>query len=303
MTKWMESCVQTVRNYRDVLRDFESDGSAVAMSMYYLQESVQTKNCYEELVVMARDKPTNVEVGFCPTCKNVFHFDARSYTMVCKTCGHSNQIYSDPSVFTCHDSKNYNCNPVHLYSRNEHFVQTLTDFAVMGTRSVPKEIMEKCRLLLQKPVTVHDVYNTLKLFNAKKYYILKYEIAQRINGKRLYEISREEIENCRMIYRSFSSRMMEFQKEHNIGKVSSRNRRRVFWPMKFILLKIFGYIGREDLHAFIRRVAHKQRLEEYNYYWDLLAKEAFPQRANFANRTQRRQWPCVQLGESSCPTK
>ena len=116
-------------------------------------------------------------------------------------------------------------------------------------------------------VSSKKVYEALRSNGYASYYQYKYEITNRLRGKREFIISRNEIEHMRTIYIKCIREFMPFQEMYNLGRKVGRCKPRLYWPMRFILARLVEEIGRSDLVKFIRPIACAKRLKSYKLYW------------------------------------
>ena len=204
----------------------------------------------------------------CKQCGSNLAYNHSTNEMVCTSCGVAFNFIND-SNWDYQDLKRYNCANIHRYTWYEHFAQSLNDFANIGTRNVPDDIMTYCRVLLGTGlhITSHQVYKTLQSNGYRSYYQYKYEIANTLRGKREFKLGRDEIELMRSIYIKNTREFMPFQEMYSLGRKSSRGKPRLYWPMRFILARLCEEINRQDLVKFIRPIACAKRLELYKLYW------------------------------------
>lgn len=225
--------------------------------------------CKKELVCF---EPVNsVDLVHCKQCNSPLHHNAKTDEMVCKSCGLAFNFIND-TVWDYQDLKRYNCANIHRYTWYEHFAQSLNDFANVGDRNVPKDVMLYCKALLGNGlhITSQMVYKVLQSNGYTSYYQYKYEITNTLRGKREFVITRKEIEMMRNVYIRCTREFMPFQEIHSLGRKSSRGKPRLYWPMRFILARLVEEINREDLVKFIRPIACAKRLSRYKLYWYML---------------------------------
>ena len=203
---------------------------------------------------------------YCSNCHNILYYDQDCADNICKNCGLAFRAYTE--IITFNAGENYS-RIIHRYCMDEHFAQTLSDFANIGDRNVPTSIMTYCRAALGRGITVTSqrVYDALKQNGYRSHYQYKYEIANRLRGRREFTITSHEVEKFRTMYKRYASEIIPFQRLNDIGSISRRGKLRVFWPMRFILARLCEDIGRKDLVRFIRPIACKTRIKSYMDYW------------------------------------
>lgn len=266
------SATQLVQKYIDeefYIR-FRMEEEQVGSSKWCLLEMKRLtllSECKEEI----KEFGNNIHLSplHCPTCKLSLYYDSVNADNVCQTCGYTIRDTSQEH-FTFNDFTNYNKNSAHHYSFKEHFSQTLVDFTNIGNRVVPSNVMNICRVALGTGLHVSSssVFNVLQQHKLCKYYQYKYEIANRLRGKREIVISSSEIQLLRDSFNRLDNEFLYFQDMEQIGTCSKRGKRRMFWPLRFILSRLCEEIGREDLTAFIRPIVCKERFKKYMFYWD-----------------------------------
>lgn len=190
---------------------------------------------------------------------------------MCTSCGIAIHVVADETKdFSNRDR--YNKPGRHHYSTSEHYSQVVSDFTGTSSRDVPVEVMNYCRTALGRGphVTSSGVYEILRTNGYRAYYQYKYEIASRLRGQPEFHVTSGEVRDLRAAYKRYANEFLPYQQRHNIGKISARGRRRLFWPLRFILARMCEEIGRPDLIQYIRGVASKQRLATYDHHWQAL---------------------------------
>jgi hypothetical protein len=227
--------------------------------------------CKKELIEF---KYTPSQSNYCKHCRMPLHFDSVCSDIICKHCGIASRLVVNSNIWTFNDKKNYNRNCVHHYTPSEHFAQTLSDFADIGNRNVPTEVMNYCRTILGRGIhiTSFQVFNVLQTHGYRSYYQYKYAITNRLRGRNEFYLSNEEVRCMRQVYNRYKIEFIPFQLQHNIGTTSKRGKPRVFWPIRFILARMCEEIGRSELVEFIRGISCIKRLKTYVVYWDKLKK-------------------------------
>ena len=190
--------------------------------------------------------------------------------MVCPKCGivADNLLYMENVTF--HESSFYNKNNRHHYCHKEHFAQSLVDLANIGNRNVPNYIIELCENELGKgeDVSSMKVFDCLKKYKLRAYYQYKYEIANRLRGTREIHFSSVEILKMRDEFNRLYNDFFYFQDSKGLTKLGFNGKRRIYWPMRFILAEICKLINRHDVTQYIRPIASKKRYKEYKDNWD-----------------------------------
>lgn len=204
----------------------------------------------------------------CKVCFSLLLTVAEEGSLLCPTCGVSQTILNS-TVYTFHDSHNYNRNCRHHYTALEHFAQTLCDFTGTGNRTIPRSVYRYCLTVLGRglSVTSAKVFHALRINGFRAYYQHKYVIANMLRGKDEFRITRTEMDDLTRLYHNYHREFMTFQTKYKIGAVSKRGKMRIYWPMRFILARLCEQIGRSDVVGFIRGIAGKSRLKAYYYYW------------------------------------
>lgn len=234
----------------------------------------ECKACIEYQFETYSEYPTKKGMDLCPKCNQRVLYNPQQGENVCRSCGSCFRMVND-NIATFHDFKQYNCNKIHNYATVEHFAQSLCDFSTIGRRKVPAHVMKLCKKNLGKgnQVTSHKVFALLSQYKLRGYYACKYEIANRLRDTPEFTISSDEIRRIRDEYRRYDRRFFSFQREHNIGTYSKRGKMRIYWPMRFILARIFEAIGRRDLVFYLRKISDPGRLKRYFHYWNILKEE------------------------------
>ena len=244
----------------------DHDPTSVEWTFLHMKRLMLTDTCKAEL---KRFKSTRtVGSDYCARCRVLFHYDMARSDKVCAQCGIAIQFIPDEAIG--HSSRDrYNRPARHHYTTAEHFSQVVCDFTCTGNRTVPVDVMSYCRTALGNGphVTSERVFYALRSNGYRAYYHYKYEIAARLRGRPEFDISSAEVRQLRHAYKRYGKEFLEFQRVHGIGKVSSRGKLRVFWPMRYILARMCEEIGRSDLKQFIRGIAGPKRLVEYDKYW------------------------------------
>ena len=214
---------------------------------------------------------TRLGADYCQRCGVLFHYDYQTSDRVCYKCGIAIHFVMDEQPNRV-NIKRYNRAPRHHYTTAEHYSQVVCDFTCTGNRNVPVDVMAYCRTALGRGITVTSerVFQTLKSNGYRGYYHYKYEIANRLRGKPEFDITTQEVRDLRDTYKRYGNQFLPFQRSRNIGRISSRGKLRVFWPMRYILARMCEEIGRGDLTRFIRGIAGKKRLQEYDEQWTAL---------------------------------
>jgi len=219
------------------------------------------KDCIEQIHAI----PTYSDQ--CTQCNAPYFIDSVMSSKVCKSCGLSIHVLMDDHDYSVRDR--YNGNRRHHYNPTEHFAQTLCDFTGIGNRKIPEHIMTYCRTVLGrgKHVTSNDVFLALQLSGYRAYYLLKYEIANRLRGIPEFTISSREIQAMRDVYTRYRVEIIPFQQAHYIGTFSKNGKPRIYWPMRYILKRMCDEINRPDLNLFIRDVCDTKKKKLYDKYW------------------------------------
>lgn len=209
-----------------------------------------------------------VDSTICIKCNVMLHYDVQTGDRICKSCGYAWQVILD-TTHTFNDRKAYNQNPIHHYTISEHFSQSLVDLANIGNRSVPNDVMNFCRVALGRGLHVSSmkVFDALQQMGYRAYYQYKYEIANRLRGKREFVFTSNDIQNLRDAFNRYRNEMIPFQELYEIGSKSKNGKRRIFWPMRFILSRLCEEIGREDVIGYIRKIACEKRYDVYMNIW------------------------------------
>lgn len=242
-------------------------------SVEYCMLQMQEYTLFEEFKTAVKNIKTANDPNKCKQCGTALTLDTVNSATVCESCGLQTQLVCvNQMQFT--DRERYNRNPVHHYHFYEHFSQTLCDFTGIGNRNVPEHIMRYCRraMLPEKNVTSEAVFNALRIQGYRPYYNLKYIIAARIRGSWEFKMSTHEIELMRVLFKRYSFYFMDYQARAGVGTISSRGKRRVFWPMRFILKQLCDMIGRADLKQFLRSIVTTRRKSVYKYHWKKLVE-------------------------------
>ena len=245
--------------------------------MLTMQRIKLTEECKEYITRMADTAavyPTMKGMELCPNCKSHISYNSQQGENVCRSCGFCFRMIYD-HMATFHEAKQYNCNKIHHYATVEHFAQSLCDFSTIGRRKVPFHVMKLCKEKLGtgNQITSQRVFSLLSQYKLRGYYACKYEITNRLRDTPEFVISSEEIRRIRDEYRRYDRRFFSFQREHGIGTCSKRGKMRVYWPMRFILARIFEAIGRRDLVFYLRKISDPKRSKRYFYYWNILKEE------------------------------
>ena len=209
-----------------------------------------------------------VDSTICEMCNVLLHYDCSTGDRICKKCGHAWIVYLD-SNHNHHGRLNYNMNCIHHYTIAEHFSQSLVDLANIGNRTVPNSVMNFCRVSLGRGlhVTSMSVFKVLQQMGYRSYYQYKYEIANRLRGKREFTFSTREIQLLRDCFNRYRREIIPYQELKDIGSKSRNGKRRMFWPMRFILARLCEEIRREDVLIYIRPIACKKRYKIYETNW------------------------------------
>ena len=245
------------------------DTGSTEWCMAEMKRHLLLKDCKTDCIEHKATTVTHSDI--CPTCNKVFYIDQCTSSKVCKTCGTSISIILEQQFdYTTQDR--YNGNRVHHYNPSEHFSQTLSDFACIGSRRVPLKVFSYCRTVLGRGVHVssHNVFLTLQMGGFSAYYMYKYEITNRLRGMPEFTLTSKEIMRIRDCYKRYRNEFIPFQQAHYIGKYSKMGKPRIFWPVRYILQRMCEEIGRSDLGLFIRGVRDNKKLAEYDYYWEKL---------------------------------
>jgi hypothetical protein len=205
----------------------------------------------------------------CAECNKPFVFEAATADMVCMSCGFTKHILTD-DVFDHSTMCRYNRNPVHHYATAEHFFQSLSDLACLGRRTVPVSIMSLCTRTLGRGTMISnvDVFGVLKAGGHTRYYTSKYEIAKRLRGKAEVKINSDELELIRFHYMRYNRQFMYFQQDKRIGIFSKKGRLRLYWPVRYIMAKMFELIGRADATVHIKGISGSTRKKNYDLHWE-----------------------------------
>ncbi len=227
------------------------------------------RQCKKECIEYLHKVPTHSDV--CNKCGLVYFIDSTTCTKICKGCGLSfDFLLDDGGGYSTKDL--YNGNRRHHYNPTEHFIQTVCDFTGTGNRRVPVDVFSYCRGVLGRGlhVTSHNVFLTLQMGGYGAYYMHKYDIANRLRGKREFVVSSREIRQMKEVYMRYRREFIPFQQAHYIGTFSKTGKPRIYWPMRYILKKICEEIGRSDLTSYIRAVCDKGKIDLYDKYWYML---------------------------------
>jgi len=229
--------------------------------------------CKQEIIEMRKTNTVETNRSMCDRCKIYYFHDRENGTHVCPQCGISFELYGEFQICDFFTRKRYNTNPIHHYIPHEHFFQTLLDITCTSRRRVPQHVMNFCRCVLGRgdAITNQNVFETLQSGGYNKYYASKYEIAARLRGKPEIYLTRRETEIVRMHYRRYARHMQQFQIEENLGNVSRRGKRRVYWPVRFIMAEMFKLIGRKDLVKHLRGISERSKAKKYDMYWKKLS--------------------------------
>lgn len=233
--------------------------------LMFIQESMEDVN--RRLADNGKHK-SRMDDNKCDECGANRVYDQDSSSNICPRCGVSVfQIYNDVQDAT-HFS-NYNRNPKHYYRPREHFFQTLLDMTCRSRRKVPIAVVRYCRTVLGKSPTISsaDVYSALQSGGYKQHYASKYEIAAMLRGCPEIVLTPMETDLVRGHYNRYDRCFSDFQRTNAIGKRTISRRTRVFWPVRYVMGKMFVLIGRDDLLAFIRPIVSKKRQETYDKWW------------------------------------
>ena len=208
----------------------------------------------------------------CPTCNVPTYFDSVTSDYVCRKCGGCMYLLVNAANHGVKERRSYNRNPVHNYTSSEHFAQTLSDFADIGARVIPPEILTYCHTVLGNGVhiTSAQVFELLQCHGYRAYYQHKYAIANTLRQKREFQLSGDEIRLMRICYRRYKNEFAVFQIQCNIGTTSKKGKVRIYWPMRFVLARICEEIERADLVQYIRGISCVKRLDKYYKYWIML---------------------------------
>ena len=220
--------------------------------------------CKDEL---KNNKPTRNKDTCCGI---LYKYNKATGDNYCSNCGFSKPIIKDDNDhFTFNDKKVYNQNCRHHYNFKEHFAQTLVDFANIGRRNVPEFVMDHFRKKIgrNKLITSMDIFKELQNKKWCRYYQYKYEIANRLRGKREINFSSKEIQILRDLFKRLNNEFIPYQELHDIGTKSKNGKRRLYWPQRFILKRLIKEIGRRDLIVYIRRIACNDRYKKYLSEW------------------------------------
>lgn len=228
--------------------------------------------CKNEIKSMRQTNTVTTDRSLCSRCNIFYFYDPYAGANVCPQCGITIQAFGTDETYNVTNKSRFNINPVHHYVPSEHFYQTLLDITCTSRRKVPKHVMTFCQCVLGQGehVTNEKVFNVLQIGGYSRYYASKYEIAARLRGTPEIILSGRETELVRMHYKRYARHMNTFQREHNLGTTSKQGKRRVFWPVRFIVSEMFKLIDRTDLIRHLRGVASKSRAAAYRKYWDLL---------------------------------
>lgn len=121
-------------------------------------------------------------------------------------------------------------------------------------------------------MTSAKVFRVLQTYRHRAYYLHKYEITNRLRGTPEYDLPAHDVDMIKKTYKRYNRHMHDYQEEHDLGSKNSRGRRRVFWPTRFMFVKILIIIGREDLVGFLRGVRGQKREQEYEKHWAQLVE-------------------------------
>lgn len=216
-------------------------------------------------------RASTVDSNRCGRCRVLFYYEQSSSSNVCPQCGHTvfvldNQLVSFQAI------SRYNRNPIHVYAKHEHFYQTLLDMTCMGRRKVDNGVVNYCAAVLGRGmhVTFDKVFGVLQSGGFQRSYCNKYEIAARLRGRPEIVLSSRETELIRGHYTRYDKCFYDFQVRHKIGNRTRSGRLRLFWPVRFIIAKMFELIDRPDLISSVRKIAGKKRLLTYEKYWSKL---------------------------------
>jgi hypothetical protein len=228
------------------------------------------KDIRERIAEFRENKPARKE-NTCDECGACQIYDADSSSMVCPRCGVSVfRIYNEIGDSTYYS--NYNRNPKHHYRPREHFCQTLLDMTCTSRRKIPLVIVRYCRTMLGRGPSISsaDVFSVLQSGGYKTHYASKYEIAAMLRGAPEIVLTPRETEIIRGHYNRYDRCFGDFQRLHGIGKRTIARRTRIYWPVRYVMGKMFLLVGRDDLMKFIRPIVNKMRLALYEKWWPQL---------------------------------
>jgi hypothetical protein len=230
-------------------------------------------NCKRDL----KDEHSRPSEDACKWCySNQLIYEFNTGDTICTSCGSANNLLHDDKMIDSlmnHACRSrYTQNNIHRYCSKEHFFQCLLDITCNGNRNTPIYILDICKdnLLGKENLTSNDVFDVLQSLGLRKYYNYKYDICRIINGKREIIFNANEMDRIRIYYMRYDRHFLLFQRENNIGSYSRKGRLRVYWPMKYIMLKMFLYLNRIDAIRLLRKVSNNTKLKEYDMFWDLL---------------------------------
>ena len=209
----------------------------------------------------------------CSKCNVSFVFECATADLLCRQCGIVKHILTD-DVYDHSTASRYNKNPVHHYATAEHYFQSLSDLACLGKKTIPAKIMNLCTGVLGRHpgVTNDHVFAVLQKGGHAPYYTARYDIAARLRGSAEVKINSKELELIRFHYMRYNRQFMNFQCEERIGDVSRRGKLRLYWPVRYIMKRMFLLIGRLDVVKIIKGIAGKSRKDNYDTYWAKLEK-------------------------------
>ena len=217
-------------------------------------------------------KNKDVDVNRCSRCNILYYYDAVISSNICPRCGLTVfVIENDHREFS--SRSRYNRPPKHKYKKQEHFFQTLLDVTCTGRRKVSLSVVNFCRCILGRGehINFDDVYKVLQYGGYTAYYSWKYEIAAKLRGRPEIVLSSREHEKVRGEYMRYDRCFHDFQKHYKIGNKTTSGGYRLFWPVRFVMAKIFQQIDRSDLVVSLRIISGPKRLIEYEKYWGLLS--------------------------------
>lgn len=216
---------------------------------------------------------SKIDVNRCSYCHVQYYFDARTSENVCPQCGITVFVL-ETEHREFNSRSRYNRPGKHKYRKREHFFQTLLDVTCTGRRNIAFPIVNYCRCVLGRGshITFLDVYRALQEGGYRAFYPLKYEIAAHLRGRPEITLSCREMERVRGEYIRYDRCFHDFQKHHKIGNRTMSGGLRLFWPVRYVMARIFELIDRGDLLVSLRKISGQARKVMYDKYWRKLER-------------------------------
>ena len=265
----VDTIIQRDQELREEMRSVSE--SSVAYAVASLNRLLLVEEAKREVKQHKEEEKKKVADGICPHCNVPYLYELNTSSNTCTSCGlHIFVIPNDLLGFK--ERSRYSRPSKHIYSAHEHFFQTLLDITCSGRRHTPMKVFNFCKKVLgRRPcISYQDVFDALKMGGYSKYYVCKYWIAGWLRGSFEVKLSNKEHELVRGHYRRYQKVFLRFQQQHNLGTVGKSGRRRLYWPVRFIMAQLFKKIGRSDLLTVVNGIASKERKVEFERYWKLL---------------------------------